>query len=74
MSTKQYQEFAIAYFQYEDGMFTAKVPSIPGCVAWGRTLREACKNAVDAIESCLEARQSPSPKHSKLVTNGPRKN
>jgi predicted RNase H-like HicB family nuclease len=53
---KTYQEFEINYFQDEDGMFTAEVPAIPGCVAWGRNLREAYKNAVDAIESCLEAR------------------
>lgn len=50
------QEFEINYFQDEDGMFTAEVPAIRGCVAWGKTLREAHRNAVDAIESCLEAR------------------
>jgi predicted RNase H-like HicB family nuclease len=53
---KRYQEYAIDYFQDEDGMFTAEVPAIRGCVAWGKTLREARRNAVDAIESCLEAR------------------
>ena len=53
---KSYQEYAIDYFQDEDGMFTAEVPAIRGCVAWGKTLREAHLNAVDAIESCLEAR------------------
>ena len=54
---KTYQEFSINYFQDEDGMFTAKVPAIRGCVAWGKTLEEAHRNAVDAIESCLEARE-----------------
>src|SRR5947209_12307462 len=29
----------------------------PGCIAWGKTLQEAYRNAVDAIESCLEARE-----------------
>jgi predicted RNase H-like HicB family nuclease len=53
---KRSQEYAIDYFQDEDGMFTAQVPAIPGCVAWGKTLRQAHRNAVDAIESCLEAR------------------
>ena len=53
---KRCQEYAIDYFQDEDGMFTAEVPAIRGCVAWGKTLREAHRNAVDAIESCLEAR------------------
>ena len=51
------QEFDIDYFQDEDGIFTAKVPAIRGCIAWGKTLPEAYKNAVDAIESCMEARK-----------------
>lgn len=54
---KKYQEFDINYYQDEDGIFTAEVPSIRGCIAWGKTLREAYRNAVDAIESCLEARK-----------------
>lgn len=54
---KKHQEFAIDYFQDEDGFFTAQAPAIPGCVASGKTLREAYRNAVDAIESCLEARR-----------------
>ena len=54
---KAYQEFEIDYFQDEDGYFTAQVPAIPGCVASGKTLRQAYRNAVDAIESCLEARR-----------------
>ncbi|MGA2222418.1 MAG: type II toxin-antitoxin system HicB family antitoxin [Verrucomicrobiia bacterium] len=54
---RTYQEFDIDYFQDEDGMFTARVPAIPGCFAWGKTLEEAYRNVVDAIESCLEARR-----------------
>ena len=50
---KIYDEFAIDYYQDEDGWFTAQVPAIPGCIASGKTLREAYRNAVDAIESCL---------------------
>lgn len=34
-----HQQFAIDYFQDEDGKFTARVPAIPGCVAWGDTLK-----------------------------------
>lgn len=52
-----YQEFGIDYYQDEDGVFTAVVPAIRGCVASGRTLEQAYRNAVDAIESCLEARR-----------------
>jgi predicted RNase H-like HicB family nuclease len=54
---REYQEFDIDYYQDEEGMFTAVVPAIRGCVASGRTLKEAYRNAVDAIESCLEARR-----------------
>jgi hypothetical protein len=46
---KRCQEYAIDYFQDEDGMFTAEVPAIRGCVAWGKTLREAHCNAMDAV-------------------------
>lgn len=63
---KSYQEYDINYFQDEDGMFTAEVPAIRGCVAWGKTLREAYHNTVDAIESCLEAR-------AKVAARKPRK-
>jgi len=54
---KEYQQFEIDYFQDEDGCFTAQVAAIPGCIASGKTLREAYRNAVEAIESCLEARR-----------------
>jgi predicted RNase H-like HicB family nuclease len=54
---KKYQEFDINYYQDEDGIFTAQVPAIRGCVASGKTLQEAYRNAIDAIESCLEARE-----------------
>lgn len=52
-----HQQFAIDYFQDEEGKFTARVPAIPGCVAWGDTLEDAHRAAVEAVESCLEARE-----------------
>lgn len=54
---QKYLEFEINYYQDEDGVFTAVVPAIRGCVASGKTLAGAYRNAVDAIESCLDARQ-----------------
>lgn len=54
---KKYQEFDINYYQDKDGVFTAQVPAIRGCVASGKTLEEAYRNAIEAIESCLEARE-----------------
>lgn len=53
----KYQEFEINCYQDEDGYFTAQVPAIRGCVAWSKRLEEAYRNAIDAIESCLEARE-----------------
>jgi predicted RNase H-like HicB family nuclease len=58
---KKYQEFDINYFQDEDGIFTAQVPAIRGCVASGKTLELAYKNAVNAIKSILEARKKIAP-------------
>ncbi len=49
--------FAIDYFQDEDGVFTAVVQGLPGCVASGKTLAEAYKNIKSAIESCVEVRK-----------------
>jgi predicted RNase H-like HicB family nuclease len=54
--TEQYMDFVINYYQDEDGVFTAIVPAIKGCIASGNTLEECYENAIDAIESCLEAR------------------
>lgn len=38
----------------ESGGFTVEAPALPGCVTEGDTLREAQKNAKDAIELYLE--------------------
>ncbi len=54
---KNTQEFEINYYQDEDGIFTAVVPAIRGCVASGNTLQETYRNVIEAIESCLEARE-----------------
>lgn len=36
-----------------EGGFTVLVPSLPGCISYGRNLAEAKKMAVDAIEGYL---------------------
>ena len=58
MKTEKYLEFDINYFQDEDGIFTATVPGIRGCIASGATQEEAYSNAIEAIDSCLEARST----------------
>ncbi len=54
---RKYYEFIIDYFQDEDGVFTAVVPALQGCVASGNSMEQAYNNAVEAIESCLEVRR-----------------
>ncbi|MGD0073024.1 MAG: type II toxin-antitoxin system HicB family antitoxin [Candidatus Binataceae bacterium] len=42
----------------EDGYLVAKCPVIPGCISQGRTREEALRNIREAIELCLENRES----------------
>ena len=42
----------------ESGGYTAKVPSLPGCVSEGDTLEEALANIKEAIELYLESLQA----------------
>ena len=39
--------------QDEDGIYTAKCPSLPGCISQGKTRSEALSNIKDAIEGYL---------------------
>ena len=50
------KKFFIDYFQDEDGIFTAVVKKIPGCIANGKSIEEAYTNIINAIDDCLEAR------------------
>lgn len=50
-------DFAIDYFQDEDGIFIATVQGLPGCTASGENLAEAYENIKTAIESCVEVRR-----------------
>ena len=42
----------------EDGFIVAECPIIPGCISQGRTREEALTNIREAIELCLENRES----------------
>ena len=42
--------------RYEDGVWIAECPSIPGCVSQGDTKDEALANVKEAIELCIEVR------------------
>lgn len=47
--------FRVAVEPDEDGVFVARVPSLPGCIAQGATREEALKNAREAIVLYLES-------------------
>jgi len=38
-----------------EGGYTVFVPTLPGCITWGRTLHQARKMAADAIGGYIES-------------------
>jgi len=36
-----------------EGGYTVTVPALPGCVTWGKTLKQARRMAADAIQAYL---------------------
>lgn len=54
MSTRKTSlQFNIIFKQEIEGVFTASVPSLSGCITYGKNLEEAQKMAVDAIEGYI---------------------
>jgi antitoxin HicB len=56
MTTLRYK---ILLRKEEDGIYTVIVPSLPGCLTFGRTVEEAHEMAKEAIEgfvACMIAR------------------
>lgn len=49
--------YTVVFEKAEEGGYTVTVPSIPGVVTQGRTLREARKMATEAILCHLESLQ-----------------
>ena len=50
-----YMKYRIYIEQDEDGMFTAEVPSLPGCISQGKTRAELIQNIKEAISGYLES-------------------
>jgi len=46
-------QFNIIFKPEPMGGFTASVPSLPGCITYGKDLKEAQKMAIDAIEGYI---------------------
>lgn len=61
----------IIYWSKEDGAFVAEVPELAGCMAHGRTRKEALEQAEEAIQLWLDTAREfqdfiPEPKGRKL--------
>ena len=51
---KLINQYYITYERDEKRGFIASAPAIPGCVVYGKTLKEAYENICSAIKECLE--------------------
>jgi len=54
-----------------EGGHTAFVPALPGCITWGRTLRQARRMALDVIQgylASLEKHGEPIPADDECLT------
>jgi len=47
-------QYYISYERDKKGGYIASAPAIPGCVVYGKTLKEAYQNIRSAIKECLE--------------------
>lgn len=55
MIQKKLLKYTVIYTQEFEGGFTVTVPSLPGCVTYGKDLKEAEEMAKDAINLYLES-------------------
>lgn len=53
MEKKNNLQFNAIFHPEPEGGFTVIIPSLPGCVTYGKDIKEAQKMAVDAIEGYL---------------------
>ena len=44
----------VVYTREDDKSVFASVPSLPGCISWGKTLRDARRNIAEAMQLYLE--------------------
>lgn len=50
---KRELQFNVIFRPEKEGGFTAFAPAFPGCITYGRTLKEARRMAADAIEGYI---------------------
>lgn len=58
MSTQQTISYRILLKKEPEGGYTVTVPSLTGCVTYGKSIEEAIKMAKEAIELYLESLKS----------------
>ena len=58
MSTQQMISYRILLKKEPEGGYTVTVPSLTGCVTYGKTIEEAIEMAKEAIELYLESLKS----------------
>ncbi len=51
-------KYTVIYTEEPEGGFTVTVPSLPGCVTYGKDLKQASEMAKDAINLYLESLKS----------------
>lgn len=66
-------KYTLIFKEEPEGGYTVIVPSLPGCVTYGKTLTEARRMALDAILGylkSLEKHKEPIPYHLKTLPKG----
>jgi len=58
MSTQQMISYRILLRKEPEGGYTVTVPSLPGCVTYGKSIEEATEMAKEAIELYLKSLKS----------------
>jgi predicted RNase H-like HicB family nuclease len=58
--------FTVLLYPQKEGGFTAICPDLDGCISEGDTLQEALENIKEAIELCLEEKNSMESKSDEL--------
>jgi len=58
MSVSQMTSYRILLKKEPEGGYTVTVPSLPGCVTYGKSIEEAIEMAKEAIELYLESLKS----------------
>lgn len=68
MIKKKLLKYTVIYTSEPEGGFTVTIPSLPGCVTYGKNLEEASEMAKDVIKLYLESLKA----HKEVIPNDSR--